>query len=229
MNILYIIPARGGSKGLPGKNIKLLAGKPMIAYSIEAALKSKYPGTVFVSTDDASIADIAKEHGAQVPVLRPAELATDTASTTDVIIHALDHYKQEQVVFDLIVVLQPTSPLRTSKDIDAAIELMIQKKAAAIVSVCENEHHPLWSNALPENGSMSEFIREEVKGKNRQQLPVYYRLNGAVYVSTVDEFLKNKGFVHSGTYAYIMPTDRSVDVDHLIDFKLAELLLDQKN
>lgn len=229
MNILYIIPARGGSKGLPGKNIKLLAGKPMIAYSIEAALKSKYQGTVFVSTDDTAIADAAKQFGAQVPLLRPAELATDSASTTDVIIHSLNYYKQQQLIFDLIVVLQPTSPLRTSADIDAAIDALISKQAEAIVSVCENEHHPLWSNTLPDNGSMAQFIREDIKGKNRQQLPVHYRLNGAIYVSFVEAFLKNKGFVHSGTYAYIMPTERSVDVDHLIDFKLAELLLNQKN
>ncbi len=225
MEILYIIPARGGSKGLPGKNIKLLAGKPMIAYSILAALNCKHKGIVLVSTDDEAIAAVAKSAGAEVPFLRPKELSDDTASTTDVIIHAIDYYKNKSVYFDLIVVLQPTSPLRISDDIDTAIALLNEKNATAIVSVCENEHHALWSNSLPENGSMKDFIREEIKGKNRQQLPKNYRLNGAIYVSKIDEFTKYKGFIHEGTFAYIMPSSRSVDIDNEIDFKLAEILI----
>lgn len=226
MEILYIIPARGGSKGLPGKNIKLLAGKPMIAYSILAALNCKHKGIVLVSTDDDAIAAVSKSLGAEVPFLRPKELSDDTASTTDVIVHAIDYYKSKNVYFDLIVVLQPTSPLRISDDIDAAIALLKEKNASAIVSVCENEHHGLWSNSLPENGSMKDFIREEIKGKNRQQLPKNYRLNGAIYVSKMDEFAKYKGFIHEGTFAYIMPSNRSVDIDNEIDFKLAEILID---
>jgi len=225
MQLLYIIPARGGSKGLPGKNIKELAGKPMIAYSILAALHSKYKGKVVVSTDDLKIAELSKQHGAEVPFMRPSELATDNASTVDAIIHAIEYYKKQTVYFDLIVLLQPTSPLRTCVDIDNAIDLLIQKKASAIVSVCENEHHPLWSNSLPEDGSMKDFMREEAKGKNRQQLPKNYRLNGAVYVSKTEDLIKHKGFIHEGTYAYIMPANRSIDIDHEIDFKLAELLI----
>lgn len=226
MQILYIIPARGGSKGLPGKNIKMLAGKPLIAYSISAALNSKFKGTVLVSTDASDIAEVAKKAGAEVPFMRPDDLATDSSSTTDVILHAIEYYKSKNVSFDLIVILQPTSPLRSSSDIDSSIELLNQKNVSAIVSVCENEHHALWSNSLPENRSMKDFIREEIKGKNRQQLPKNYRLNGAIYVSTMEAFLKHKGFIHEGAFAYIMPTERSVDIDSAIDFKLAELLIE---
>jgi len=225
MQILYIIPARGGSKGLPGKNIKNLAGKPMIAYSIITALNAKYKGKVVVSTDDLKIAELSKQYGAEVPFMRPDELATDSASSVDAIAHAMEYYKKQNVFFDLVVLLQPTSPLRKSIDIDNSIDLLKQKNASAIVSVCENEHHPFWSNSLPEDGSMKDFIKDEVKGKNRQQLPKNYRLNGAVYVSKVEELLKHKGFVHEGTYAYIMPSNRSIDIDNEVDFKLAELLI----
>lgn len=225
MEILYIIPARGGSKGLTGKNIRLLGNKPLIAYSIEAAVNSIFKGTVIVSTDDEEIASVGKKYGATVPFIRPNELATDAASTMDVVFHAINFYKQQHVFFDLIVVLQPTSPLRTSTDIDQAISLMKEKNVAAVVSVCESEHHPLWTNILPADGSMKNFIREEVKGKNRQQLPVNFRLNGALYISKSEALEIYKGFIHEKTIAYIMPTDRSVDIDHEIDFKLAELLL----
>jgi N-acylneuraminate cytidylyltransferase/CMP-N,N'-diacetyllegionaminic acid synthase len=225
MEILYIIPARVGSKGLPGKNIRLLGNKPLIAYSIEAAVNSIFKGTVIVSTDDEEIASVGKKYGATVPFIRPNELATDAASTMDVVFHAINFYKQQHVFFDLVVVLQPTSPLRTSSDIDLAISLMKEKNVAAVVSVCESEHHPLWTNILPADGSMKNFIREEVKGKNRQQLPVNFRLNGALYISKSEALEIYKGFIHEKTIAYIMPTDRSVDIDHEIDFKLAELLL----
>ena len=129
MKILYIIPARGGSKGLPGKNIRVLNGKPLIAHSIAAAQNSHHHGTILVSTDDEKIAAISKEYGAEVPFLRPAQLASDTASSIDVLFHALVFYSAQNITFDSIVLLQPTSPLRTSKDIDAAIELMIKKNA----------------------------------------------------------------------------------------------------
>jgi CMP-N,N'-diacetyllegionaminic acid synthase len=225
MEILYIIPARGGSKGLPGKNIRLLGSKPLIAYAIEAAVNSIFKGTVIVSTDDEEIATVGKKYGAAVPFMRPDELATDAASTMDLVFHAINFYKQQHVFFDLVVVLQPTSPLRTSSDIDQAISLMKEKKMDAVVSVCESEHHPLWTNILPPDGSMKNFIREEVKGKNRQQLPLNFRLNGALYISKSEALETYKGFIHEKTIAYIMPTDRSVDIDHEIDFKLAELLL----
>lgn len=225
MNILYIIPARGGSKGIPGKNIRFLGDKPLIAHTIVAAQNAKYQGTILVSTDDEKIAAIAKKYGAEVPFMRPEALSSDSAPTIDVLFHALNYYSNQNETFDIIVLLQPTSPLRTSKDIDDAIKLMISKNSEAIVSVCEAEHHPLWANILPEDGSMKNFIRNEIKGLNRQQLPKYYRLDGAVYISTISALKKHKTFFHENTYSYIMPAGHSVDIDHEIDFKLAELLL----
>ena len=225
MQILYLITARGGSKGVPGKNIRILGEKPLIAYSIEAAKKSIYKGTVVVSTDDDEIAAVAKKYGAEVPFRRPAELATDSASSMDAIMHALDFFSKQNKKFDIVVLLQPTSPLRTSKHIDEAMKLMQSKKADAIVSVCEAEHHPLWSNTLPENGSMKFFLRDDIKGLNRQQLPKYYRLNGTMFISNTESLIKHKSFFHDKTYAYQMSNESSVDIDHEIDFKLAELIL----
>ncbi|HEY0031070.1 MAG TPA: acylneuraminate cytidylyltransferase family protein, partial [Bacteroidia bacterium] len=149
MKILYIIPARGGSKGLPGKNTRLLGKDPMIAHTILAAQNSAFKGTVLVTTDDEAIAAIAIKYKAEVPFVRPDNLATDTAGTMDVIFHAINFYKEKNILFDLIVLLQPTSPLRTAEDIDNAMRLMTEKNAGAVVSVCEAEHHPLWSNTLP--------------------------------------------------------------------------------
>lgn len=225
MHVLYLIPARGGSKGLPRKNILPLGGVPLIAHSIKSAQASACPGRIIVSTDDPGIAAVAKQAGAEVPFLRPAELATDTAPAVDVILHALDWCSKNQIALDVVVLLQPTSPLRTGQDIDAALRLLSEKKAGAIVSVCETEHHPLWCNTLPADHSMRGFLKDEIKGLSRQQLPVYYRLNGAIYLSKIQVLQKHKSFLHDSTYAYIMPADRSVDIDHEIDFRLAELLI----
>jgi CMP-N,N'-diacetyllegionaminic acid synthase len=225
MQVLYIIPARGGSKGLPNKNIRLLENKPMIAYSIIAAQKSNYKGTIVVSTDSKKIATIAKEYGAEVPFMRPPELASDTATSMDVIFHAINYYKERNIHFDVVVLLQPTSPLRISEDINNAMKKFINENAEAIVGVCEAEHHPLWSNTLPENGSMKNFLSESIKGLNRQQLPIYYRLNGAIFISKTDTLYKEKTFIHENTFSYIMPNERSIDIDYEIDFRLAELLM----
>src|SRR3989339_1726633 len=156
-NIIAIIPARAGSKGLPGKNIRLLLGKPLISWTIEHALSSKYIDKVIVSTDDRKIAEISRKCGAAVPFIRPAKLATDKAKGIDVILHAVRWFEKKRNKFDLIMLLQPTSPLRTAGDIEAAIELLFEKKAGAVVSVCETEHHPLWSNILPKDGNMKNF------------------------------------------------------------------------
>jgi CMP-N,N'-diacetyllegionaminic acid synthase len=228
MSILYVIPARGGSKGLPGKNIRPLCGKPLIAHSIELARNLAEQGTVLVSTDDEAIAAVAREYGAELPFMRPAELATDAASTSDVLLHALQYYQTKSIHFDLIVLLQPTSPMRHAEDVEGAIRELRDRGVPSVVSVCENEHHHFWSNTLPEDRSLRDFIPAEVKGLNRQQMPKSYRLNGAVYVSTVDAFKKNRGFYHDETYAYIMPSERSVDIDHEIDFNLAECLMQLK-
>ena len=186
---LAIIPARGGSKRLPRKNLLDLCGKPLIAWSIEAALKSKYISKVIVSSDDEEILNIAKEYKADF-IKRPDELASDTATTFDALKHTLENVGK----YDYVVLLQPTSPLRSEKHIDEAIELLEEKSADAIISVCEMEHSPLWSNILDENLDMSNFLRDEVLNKRSQDLPKYYRLNGAIYICKTEELLENKGF-----------------------------------
>jgi len=224
--ILGLIPARGGSKGLPRKNIRPLLGKPLIAWTIEQAKVSKYVDKVVVSTDDEEIAEVAKQYGAKVPFMRPKELARDDTPGIDVVFHAMNWFtKNKNKQYDLIILLQPTSPLRTAEDIDKAIELLFLKKAKAIVSVCEVDHHPLWTNTLPENGCMKDFIRKEIMNKNRQELPTFYGLNGAIYLAYWDYIKEQKGFFGKETFAYIMPKERSVDIDSELDLKLAEILM----
>ena len=186
---LAIIPARGGSKRLPRKNILDLAGKPLIAWSIESALKSKYIDKVIVSSDDDEILQISKSFGANL-IKRPQELATDISTSFDAIKHTIN----ETQLHDYIVLLQPTSPLRNKKHIDESIQTLISKDADAIISVCEMDHNPLWSNTLPENESMNHFIREEVKSKRSQDLDDFYRLNGAIYICKTDLLLKEETF-----------------------------------
>ena len=222
---LAIIPARGGSKRLPRKNLLDLCGKPLIAYSIEAALKSKYISKVIVSSDDEEILNIAKEYKADF-IKRPDELASDTATTFDALKHTLENVKK----YDYVVLLQPTSPLRTEKHIDEAIELLKEKNADAIISVCEMEHSPLWSNTLDENLDMSNFLRDEVLNKRSQDLSKYYRLNGAIYICKTDKLLQNKGFfLKENIYAYKMNKKHSVDIDEEIDFIIAEKLMQHNN
>jgi CMP-N,N'-diacetyllegionaminic acid synthase len=227
--ILAIIPARGGSKGLPGKNIRSLAGKPLIAWSIEAATASSYIDKTIISSDCPDICRLAKQFGADVPFLRPAELATDEAKGIDATLHAIDWLKKNGESYQLIIILQPTSPLRTTEDIERSIERYANSTAKAIVSVCKVEHHPWWSNTLPEDGNMGQFLRPEALNSNRQELPNYYRLNGAIYLSEVDYLRKHRSCLGPETLAYEMPTEQSVDIDSLIDFKLAEILISERN
>jgi CMP-N,N'-diacetyllegionaminic acid synthase len=223
--ILGLIPARGGSKGLPKKNVLPLSGKPLIAWTIEQAKSSKYIDKIVVSTDDNEIAEIARKYGAHIPFLRPAAIATDSAKTMDAILHAIDWLGNMKESYDLLIVLQPTSPLRNSGDIDNAVELLFSKKAKTIVSVCEVEHHPYLSNVLPGDNCLKDFLRPEAINRNRQELPPYYRLNGAIYLSYCEHLLKEKNFFGVESYAYVMPKERSIDINDKIDFRLSELLL----
>jgi len=223
-SILGLIPARGGSKGLPGKNIKPLLGKPLIVWTIEQALASKYLDRVIVSTDSEEIAEISKKYGAEVPFMRPKELATDEAKSIDVVLYTVKWMEENDKSYDLLMLLQPTSPLRTAEDIDRAIELLFEKRANAIVSVCEVDHHPYWSNVLPEDGCMKNFIRPEAINKSRQELPIFYRLNGAIYLAYWNYLKQEKTFFGDKTFAYIMPKEWSIDIDEEIDFILAELM-----
>lgn len=171
MKRLAIIPARSGSKGLPDKNIRLLAGKPLMAYSIEAAGDSGLFDQIYVSTDSEEYKKIGEDYGASVPFLRPESLATDTASSWDMVKQALSVFDEMGETYDEIALLQPTSPLRSPEDIRAAHALMEEKAAKAVIGVCPMEHSPLWSNTLPQDGSMAGFIRPETLGLGRQALP----------------------------------------------------------
>lgn len=223
-SFLAIIPARGGSKRLPRKNVLDLCGKPLIVWSIEAGLKSKYIDKVVVSSDDDEILNTSKFFGAET-IKRPNELASDTATTFDAIKHTIVNIEN----YEYIVLLQPTSPLRSAKHIDEAIRLLEEKKADAVISVCEMDHSPLWSNTLPENGSMSSFLRDEVLNKRSQDLEKYYRLNGAIYICKTDKLLENKGFfLEENIFAYKMDRKESIDIDEKIDFKIAEYLIGEK-
>lgn len=219
---LAIIPARGGSKRLPRKNVLDLAGKPLIAWSIEAGMQSKYIDRVVVSSDDNEILSVAQTRGAQT-LQRPKELASDTATTMDVLFHVIENVQE---AYDYIVLLQPTSPLRNAKDIDAAIEYLLEKKAQSIVSVCEIEHSPLWTNTLPEDRNMHGFLKDEVLNKRSQDLELYYRLNGAIYICKTEELLQERSFfLNEGVYAYEMTQEKSIDIDTKLDFLIAETLL----
>lgn len=222
--ILALIPARAGSKGLPGKNIRPLLGKPLIAWSIEQALSSKYIDKVVVSTESPAIVSVARRYGADVPFLRPKKLATDKAKIIDAILHTLDFYESKMNIFDIVVLLQPTSPLRKSADINKAIERLSISKAKAIVSVCKEEHSLLWSVTLDADNKIGQFLEKGAEKQNRQNLPIFYRINGAVYVAHVDYLKQNKGFFGKSTYAYIMPPERSVDIDNEYDFRIASFL-----
>jgi CMP-N,N'-diacetyllegionaminic acid synthase len=221
---LAIIPARSGSKRLPRKNILDLCGKPLISYSIEAGLKSKYISKVIVSSDDEEILQISQTFGADT-IKRPDYLATDTSSTFDVIEHTINSLEK----YDYVVLLQPTSPLRNEKHIDEAIELLNKRNADSIISVCETEHSPLWCNTLPQDSSMSTFLRDEVLNKRSQDLQIFYRLNGAIYICKTEKLLENKSFfIKENIFAYIMDKMDSVDIDDELDFLIAKEIFNLK-
>ena len=225
-SIIAVIPARGGSKRLPRKNIKSLAGRPLIQWTIEAANECDLIDEVMVSTDDSEIAEAAIKCGAKVPFIRPDELSNDTSSSIDVVLHTLDYYQKLGVYFDYVMLLQPTSPLRQANHISESIELLYAKKADAIVSVCETEHSPLWANILDESGSMSSFLSDEIKNSRSQDLPDYFRLNGAIYLVDVQKLRKEKTFMISeNIYALKMDRMSSVDIDEYIDFLFAESVI----
>lgn len=218
MAILGLIPARGGSKGIPRKNIRPIAGKPLIAWTIEVALAANTIDRVVVTTDDPEIAAVATAYGADVPFLRPAELACDETPGIDPVLHALDLLPG----FNAVVLLQPTSPLRTAGDIDAAMALADAGTGANVVSVTEAKH-AAWTFPMNTAGILE--IGEIDRATRRQDLPVRFSLNGAIYVAPVACLREHRGFLVPGTLGYAMPAERSVDIDAPIDWRLAELLL----
>ena len=223
-NVVGIIPARGGSKTVPNKNIRLLAGKPLIYYTIAEALKSAYIKRIIVSTDDRKIAAVARRYGAEV-IERPEELARDDTPMLPAIQHAVrtleekEHYQP-----DVVVLLQPTSPLRTVADIDGAIEKFRKTTCTSVVSVCEIDYPLHWMYTL-DGDRLKPIVAEGEEITRRQDAPRTYRFNGAVYVLHCDTLLKEDSLLGNDIRAYIMPPERSVDIDTMLDFKLAEILL----
>lgn len=222
---IAIIPARSGSKGLKNKNIKSLNGKPLLAYSIDAALDSGLFDEIYVSTDSEEYAKIALDYGAKVPFLRSIATATDTSSSWDVVREALKKYEQMGRSFSVVTLLQPTTPLKKAEDIQGAYQIYLEKNANAVVSVCEVDHSPLWCNTLPEDRSLSNFIHKEINGLPRQELKTYYRINGGIYMVKVDYFNQTDNIYASECFAYIMDKSRSIDIDDEFDFKIAEAIL----
>lgn len=225
MSLIAVIPARGGSKGVPHKNIREINGIPLMGYSIKAAEKTKLFDKIVVSTDSKEIGEVAVNLGAEVPFIRPSELSGDFASSDSVVAHAINFYKENGCEFDIVCKLQPTSPLRTSEHILEAYHLLKSKKADFVVSFCECEHSPLWCDVLQEDGSIDNFMKNIDKGAVRQELPTYYRLNGAIYMGKTERFLENGSFIGKNGYAYIMSQSDSVDIDNELDFEIAQMLL----
>lgn len=219
--VLAIVPARGGSKGLPRKNIRELAGKPLIAWTLEAASGSRYIDHIIVSTDDEEIASVCAGLGHPPPFMRPAALAKDDTPGMDVVFHTLE----ESPGHDITLLLQPTSPLRNSEDIDQALESMTANEAPACVSVTEPDKSPYWMYRVNPEGMMQPLLDPEEAGKRRQDLPTVYVLNGALYIAYTDWLIKNRQFVTEETLAYKMPKNRSQDIDDETDRQVAEALL----
>lgn len=222
MKNLAIIPARSGSKGLPNKNIKHLDKKPLINYSIEAALQSAVFDEVMVSTDSEKYAEIAVSAGAKVPFLRSEVNSSDQASSWDVVREILKEYRERMQTYDTVCLLQPTSPLRIADDIVQAYEMYKNKKANAVIGVCEVDHSPLWTNTLTDTLSMDNFLQKD-SILPRQKLDLYYRINGAIYIVNT-RCVERKKNIFNNSFAYIMPRERSVDIDTELDFLLAETI-----
>ena len=222
--VLAVIPARGGSKGVPRKNIREVDGKPLLAWTVEEAKKSRYIDRMILSSEDEEIIEIAENYSLEVPFVRPAELAKDETLATDVIMHAI-----EQVPgYDYIVLLQVTSPLRTAEDIDRCIKMCAARKAKAIISVTEPDKSPYWVYSLDNNGFMRPVIQSDFLTKRRQDHPKVYVPNGAIYIAETSCFIENKNFAPDMTIAYKMPKERSLDIDTEIDFKILGALLQGK-
>jgi N-acylneuraminate cytidylyltransferase len=228
MKILAIIPARGGSVRLPGKNTRMLGGKPLIEWSIDLARKVSSIDKIFVSTDCNDIADVCRQTRLDVPVLRPKNLAGDKSSTIDAVKHAIEYLKERGEIYDFALILQPTSPLRSADNVRQAIDIVSSKDADAVISVCKCEHSPLWTNTLPDDFSMTDFLETKFKNIPSQELPIYYRLNGAIFLVNINRLYEEKTFLLSrNSYAIEMDAMASIDIDNEIDFLLAETIINQ--
>lgn len=227
--VYAIIPARAGSKGVPGKNLRDLGGLPLLAHSVCAAAGAGCVGRILLSTDSLEIAEVGKAYGAETPFLRPDDLAGDESPVSDAVCHLVETLSHvEGVLPDYLLLLQPTSPFRTSDDIDSAFRLLQQSGGHALVSVTEAQSHPLLCRAIGDDGVLAPFIDSPLNTARRQDLPPAYVLNGAVYLIRTDTFLESGSFCPPGAIAYVMPQDRSLDIDTELDLKQAEFQMMQR-
>jgi len=226
---LCLILARGGSKGLPNKNIQPLLGKPLIYYTIKAVVEANIFDRIIISTDSEAIAQTAKHFGIEVPFMRPEELARDTSLALDAIVHGLKWVEKHDKRYDFVQYIFPTSPLRTAEDIQNGVKVLFEKNADMVLSVSETSHPMWWANVLPSDHSLKGFVKSEYRFKNRQSLPATYNINGSIYVAKWEVFFEKKDWYEQNTFAYIMPKERSVDIDSCLDFKFAELLMKERN
>lgn len=224
-DILAIIPARGGSKGLPGKNIRPLLGKPLLTWTIEAALHCPRLDRVILSSDNAEIIAIAREAGCEAPFVRPAPLATDGASAMAVVWHVCNTLEKH---YGWVVWLQPTSPLRTSDDIAACLALCLEGGAPAAVSMTPVAKPPHWMVTLDQAGHPHPLLGDEWHNSQRQETPPVYLPNGAVYVANIAWLAKTGTFLTPESAVYLMPPERSIDIDTATDFRLAEIFLEER-
>ncbi|MFJ9534508.1 cytidylyltransferase domain-containing protein [Herbaspirillum sp. NPDC101396] len=229
MRFVGLITARGGSKGLPGKNTALAGGKPLINWSIEAAQKSLLERTI-ISTDSEDIAAICRAAGGEVPFMRPAELAQDDTPHIDVILHALDWLESNGDLPEYIVLLQPTSPMRQATDIDGAVRMAVDNDADSVISVFPAPVHPFWIRRLDASGRLEDFMKwpEQSGYLRRQVLPPAYALNGAIYVLRSRTLRENRNYFTDKTFGYVMSEENSTDIDTHADLLVADLLLKQR-
>ena len=224
--ILGLIPARGGSKGVSRKNVRLVGGAPLVCWTWIAAQAVPAIERLVVSTDDPEVASLARAAGIDVPFIRPPYLSSDTVSAFAVVEHALGWLeKAEGYRPDVVLWLQPTSPLRTAQDIQAAIALLERSSAFSVVSVCEAEHHPFWTFSMSADGVLRLLMDQGKSSTRRQELPRAYRVNGAIYLARRDVLLEQQTFDLEPSLGYVMPAERSIDVDSPWDLYLADLVL----
>lgn len=221
--VLALIPARGGSKGIKDKNIYPLCGKPLIAYSVDAGKGSRYVDHVIVSTDSIKIAKTAREYGADVPFLRPEEYAADTSRTIDAVLHAICWLERNGEHYDILLLLQPTQPLRTAEDIDEALEIFMKAEGQPVVSVSEVKEHPILIRTIGEDGKLVHLLNQ-LSTVRRQDMSVFYRVNGCIYINLIDELMENTSF-NDNPVPFVMTREHSVDIDELSDIALAEYYL----
>lgn len=231
MNILFVVPARSGSKGIKDKNIKLLGDKPLMGYvlsTLREVCERRSQGYVLLDTDSLKYAELGQNYGSKTPYLRPAHLADDKSKIKDVLKYSMDYFEEAGRVFDLVALIQPTSPFINADDVERALEMFTKDGVDSVISVAEAPIPPVWCNTLDEDRSMASFLSAEVKTMNRQELPTYYAVNGAIRVARWNVF-KESGYdwYMSGAKALILTETKAIDIDTMDDFRYAEFLVSQ--